>query len=128
MLMGCLVCGRPSRAVLRKQGGGARARYCSTTCKNIAAANRTRDWQKTPRGKFINQRDRAKQRGIEWLFTYEEWLTWWGGDISTRGVTRDDLCMGRFNDAGPYSPANCYKTTMRENHKLRNNLRYAICE
>lgn len=57
----------------------------------------------------------AKRRGIEWLFTYESWLAFWGSDIESRGKGHDRLCMQRFGDTGPYSPDNVKKGYAMEN-------------
>jgi hypothetical protein len=108
-------CGQTARVIRRPQGGGEPAIYCSLKCRDRAARKRTFAWRKTPRGQFIAQRDNAKRRGIEWQFTFEQWIEWWGNDLSKRGRKADDLCMARFGDKGPYAPGNCFKQTMKEN-------------
>lgn len=64
----------------------------------------------------------AKQRGIEFNFTFERWLEWWQIDdrLSRRGTYKDCLVMGRYGDVGPYSFDNCYPTTKSENSRLGN--------
>ena len=57
----------------------------------------------------------AKKRGIEWQFTYDEWVDWWGDDIHKRGPYRGQLVMARYNDTGPYHPDNVFKTTCSQN-------------
>lgn len=64
---------------------------------------------------FMQQRANAKTRGIEWQFTYDEWIEWWGEDITKRGKGGDCLAMLRENDEGPYCADNCRKGTQREN-------------
>jgi hypothetical protein len=71
----------------------------------------------TPRGKFILQRKAAKQRGIDWLMTFEEWLAVWGDMLPQRG--RTGLVMGRKGDAGPYSVENVDIITATENLRQR---------
>lgn len=66
---------------------------------------------------FEVQKCTAKRRGIEFLFTRSEWLTWWGTDFDKRGLEGTDLCMCRYNDTGPYSPDNTYKATRAENSR-----------
>jgi hypothetical protein len=61
------------------------------------------------------QKNGAKARGIDWHFTYEEWIEWWGDDITKRGRKGPDLVMARKGDTGPYHPDNCKKITHREN-------------
>lgn len=67
------------------------------------------------RNAYLVQRGNAKHRGIDFLFTYEEWLDFWGDKFDQRGGGPDDLCCGRYADQGPYHPSNCYITTNREN-------------
>lgn len=70
---------------------------------------------------YINQyrvqKSNAQQRGIEWQFTYDEWINWWGDDIVCRGKRTGQLVMARLGDIGPYSPDNCVKKTCNENVK-----------
>jgi hypothetical protein len=65
--------------------------------------------------KYNCQRISARCRGIEWQFTYDSWLAWWGDDIANRGRLKGQLVMARHKDIGPYSPANTYKATPHEN-------------
>lgn len=57
----------------------------------------------------------AKSRGIEWRFTFETWVAWWGDDIIRRGIYAWNLQMQRVADAGPYSPDNVRKGTPKRN-------------
>ena len=66
--------------------------------------------------KFITQRTGARNRGIEWYFTFEEWMAWWGDDIANRGNRSGQLVMARYKDQGPYHPDNVRKITCNENH------------
>ena len=65
--------------------------------------------------KFGTQRQNAKKRGIEFNFTYEEWINWWGADIDKRGKGKGKLVMARKGDTGPYHPNNVVKATQEEN-------------
>lgn len=68
------------------------------------------------RAAFLEQRSKAKRRGILFHFDLEQWIDWWGeDDFQRRGSERGDLCQCRYGDVGPYSPSNCYKGTMAEN-------------
>jgi hypothetical protein len=67
------------------------------------------------RKKYGIQKRTATYRGIEWQFTYETWLEWWGEDIVKRGCKKDCLVMARIGDIGPYSPTNCKKITHGQN-------------
>lgn len=66
--------------------------------------NKTNPYHKN----FIVQRARAKNRGIEWMFTFEEWLAIWetSGKLHLRGRGVGKYVMSRFGDVGPYSPTN----------------------
>jgi hypothetical protein len=66
---------------------------------------------------YFNQKSSADARGVEWLFTFETWMDWWGADYARRGRKGDDLCMARRGDKGPYSPENCVKLNYRTNAK-----------
>lgn len=65
------------------------------------------------------QRLHAGYRGIEWQFTFESWLAWWGDDIVNRGQGTGKLVMARYNDLGPYHPDNVRKATHNQNSKER---------
>ena len=67
------------------------------------------------RTKFNIQKYHAELRGIAWQLTFEEWLNWWGDDITKRGSMSDNLCMCRYGDKGPYSIDNIYKDTIANN-------------
>jgi hypothetical protein len=78
---------------------------------------------------FRNHKSGAKKRGIEFKFTFDEWIDWWGADFDNRGSHYGGLCMARYNDEGAYEPDNVYKATMTENcsgprqKECRSNLR-----
>lgn len=73
---------------------------------------------KKARKAFSQHKYNAKRRGIEFLFTREEWWAWWqeDGRWSKRGnSSMDHLVMARFGDMGPYHPDNVYCTPHRVN-------------
>lgn len=61
------------------------------------------------------QKYAADKRGIDWNFTYDTWIEWWGSDIENRGKCRGQLCMARAGDVGPYHPDNVRKAFVEEN-------------
>ena len=67
------------------------------------------------------QKGCAKRRGIDFEFTYEQWIAWWGDDIVNRGRGAGKLVMARHNDVGDYHPTNVRKATVEENHKEAKN-------
>lgn len=64
---------------------------------------------------YFQQKNNAKARGIEWQFTFETWVDWWGADIERRGSRVDSLQMQRIADAGPYHPDNVRKGVPKQN-------------
>jgi len=70
--------------------------------------------------RYHEQKNRSIRRGIEWHFTYESWIEWWGDDIELRGTSKDSLVMARTGDVGPYHPDNVRKATVSENSNERN--------
>lgn len=76
--------------------------------------------QRRLRAVYATQRANAQKRGIDWHFTYPEWIEWWvqqlGPDwFQFRGVHRDEYCMARHKDQGPYAPWNVECITNRKN-------------
>jgi hypothetical protein len=64
---------------------------------------------------YWTQKHHAKDRGIDWQFTFDTWRDWWGDDIAKRGSKKGCLVMARHNDIGPYHPDNVRKATVEEN-------------
>jgi hypothetical protein len=64
-----------------------------------------------------NQIECARSRGIAFEMSPEEWWAWWqeDGRWERRGAGRDQLCMARIGDTGPYAIGNIYCTTNEEN-------------
>ena len=81
-------------------------------------------------GAFDHHRYRAKKDGIEFLFTYEEWIGIWreSGHLLRRGTRWGALgyCMARNGDKGPYAVGNVRIITNRENIAERDNSPIAI--
>jgi hypothetical protein len=71
---------------------------------------------------YTAQKANAKRRGIDFLFTFEEWEQWWvdTGKWERRGKGTGKYCMQRYNDIGPYSPSNVYCGEFCENVSLGN--------
>ena len=60
---------------------------------------------------FKCQRQAARNRKIEWLFEFEEWLAWWAAQLGPdwqdkRGKKRGHFVMARKKDKGPYASWN----------------------
>jgi hypothetical protein len=75
------------------------------------------------RRQFRSQRHHAKQRGILFFLTFEEWCEIWNrsGHLFERGRGRGKFCMARFNDSGAYQVGNVkiitHETNTSECHK-----------
>ena len=70
--------------------------------------------------KYHIQKWHSEKRNIEWKFTFESWLAWWGDDIVNRGRCKGQLVMARYGDQGPYHPDNVRKATQAENNEEKN--------
>jgi hypothetical protein len=69
------------------------------------------------RHKFLRQRWHAKDRGIEWHLTYEQWLVIWleSGHWHQRGNRVGCYVMARHGDTGPYAVGNVSIITCSQN-------------
>jgi DNA-binding CsgD family transcriptional regulator len=65
------------------------------------------------------QKHNASLRSIPWRFSIVSWYAVWveSGKLSERGRSGDSYVMARYSDTGPYSPANVYITTLRDNSR-----------
>lgn len=59
--------------------------------------------------KFCDLKKDYKRLGVEFKFTYEDWLAWWAQypDVR-RGNTRDGFSMVRINPNGPFCRENVH--------------------
>ena len=62
------------------------------------------------------QMNRARKRGIAWLFTRQSWNAFWMKQTVTRGSMLDQYCMARKLDQGPYAPWNVEPKTNAANN------------
>jgi hypothetical protein len=90
--------------------------------------------------KFLVHKNRSKSKGIDFEFTFDEWLSMWidSGHWHERGKCKGQYVMSRINDTGPYKIGNVYINTHANNireawlgrkrgpasddHKLKNSL------
>lgn len=81
-------------------------------------------WLLLPEGQYSVQKRKAKQRGIEWKLTFEEWWDIWqsSGKWYLRGDRKGTYCMCRNKDIGPYSKDNVridlFENNSKENYSL----------
>lgn len=78
--------------------------------------------------RYYGHLNSSRQRGIEFHFTFEEWVMWWetnlGPDwLKKRGTMKDQYVMAREGDCGPYSKWNVKCITKSENSKEQAALR-----
>lgn len=64
-----------------------------------------------PSQAFSAQRNNSKERGIDFEMTFDEWWTIWEPYFHMRGRGKNELCMARNGDAGPYKVGNVYLAT-----------------
>jgi len=66
---------------------------------------------------YTQHKSNAKTRGVEFLFTFEQWRDWWvaSGKWEQRGRGRGKYCMRRHGDIGPYSIENVFCGLNEEN-------------
>lgn len=73
------------------------------------------------RAAWRGQRNNAKDRGIEFSFTYEEWIAWWEAELGSdwfrkRGCKKGQFVMARHLDKGAYTPGNVKCVLQNSNH------------
>ena len=73
---------------------------------------------KTPKKRYQEQKDAAKQRGIEFKLTFDEWWSIWeqSGKYEQRGCRKGQYVMSRVNDTGPYEVGNVFIQTCGGNN------------
>jgi hypothetical protein len=69
---------------------------------------------------YYKQASTAKQRGIVWSLTYQQWLAWWQAKLgpdwqAKRGRGKGLYCMARKGDVGPYALGNIKCMTFSAN-------------
>jgi hypothetical protein len=69
--------------------------------------------------RYSQHKRSAKQRGIEFRLTFEEWWKLWEPHWENRGSGHEQLVMCRFGDKGGYEVGNVRIATVRENAKTR---------
>lgn len=68
---------------------------------------------------FVRQRISARQRGIEWKLTFEQFVEFWGDDFQHRGKNSGNLQMQRIADSGAYEVGNIKKGLPKKNAETR---------
>jgi len=124
------------------EGKRSDAQYCSSACgnrfrgKKYVAKNKDTPEYKAmrnagndkfrakPEGKYSSHKHRAKQSGVEFNLTFDEWMNIWEPYWDQRGI--GGMVMCRTGDTGPYEVGNVRIDTQannnREAHNLRRNL------
>jgi len=75
--------------------------------------------------RFLQQRNQAKQRGVEWDLSFMEWIAIWrqSGHLRERGRRRGNYQMCRQGDIGAYCSSNVridrMEANIREAHRVR---------
>jgi hypothetical protein len=73
---------------------------------------------KIAKARYTQQLCQARNRNIEWLFTFETWIDMWikSGKWKQRGRKTNQYCMARKGDIGPYSVENVEIVTCGKNN------------
>lgn len=81
-----------------------------------------RRYRSSPKGQFAKHRENAKQRGVEFLLTFDEWWGIWekSGKWKRRGNRNGRYVMCRIHDEGPYAVGNVFIGTFNLNVCDRN--------
>lgn len=84
--------------------------------------DRDRKYNATPRGRYKQHKNRAKDRGIGFLLTFEQWWSIWkkSGKWELRGNLPGQYAMCRLDDEGPYADGNVYIGEVAQNVSDRN--------
>lgn len=79
-----------------------------------------------PIEKFKQQKRQAKQRGIPWEMTFDEWYGFWleSGKWHLRGKRKGQFVMARYGDVGAYALGNVFICDASENHRQANFVRW----
>jgi hypothetical protein len=84
---------------------------------------RSKRWRATPRGQYSVHKKNAKDRGVGFELTFEQWWEiwnerphWW----ARRGNRAGCYVMCRRGDVGPYAVGNVYIGTFSRNIRERN--------
>jgi hypothetical protein len=82
--------------------------------------------ERIARRKFTAHKYDAKQRGVGFELTFQEWWSIWraSGHWEERGVGNGKYCMARYGDTGPYAVGNVRIIT---NELSRNAARCRAC-
>lgn len=69
---------------------------------------------------FGRQKWSAADRGIDFLFTFDRWVSWWETQLGQkwfelRGRSKGKYVMARIGDSGPYIESNVICLTVSQN-------------
>jgi hypothetical protein len=69
------------------------------------------------RKRYRDHKASAKQRGIPFLLTFEQWLQIWtdSGHLDERGAHKGEYVMARYGDSGAYEVGNVDIVTAEKN-------------
>jgi len=83
---------------------------------------RTRRYRDTPKGAYTVHKANAKQRGVEFNLTFDEWWKLWSDSKrwTRRGNRSGRYVMCRKGDVGAYELGNVYIGTFNRNVRERN--------
>lgn len=77
------------------------------------------DAMPSPRLRYQQHKSHAKQRGIEFDLTFDEWWAIWEPRYDRRGPHKGEFVMCRAADQGAYRPGNVRIDTVESNNAER---------
>jgi len=81
--------------------------------KSVAGKIALSNYNKSPEGRYSAHKTRAKERGIKFNLTFDEWWSLWKPYYGSSGKGR--LVMCRLGDTGPYEIGNVRIDTASNN-------------
>lgn len=74
-------------------------------------------YNRTPKGCYVMHKSSAKQRGVDFNLSFDEWWGYWEPHFDKRGLTSESYQMCRYGDKGGYELGNVYMATLATNRK-----------
>lgn len=90
--------------------------------RKVRKAATYKRYDSSPRGRFKQQKQKAKRRNIPWELSFLEWCEIWAtsGKWDQRGTFTTGYVMARLGDKGPYAKGNVQIVRHLDNVAERN--------
>ena len=115
----CTKCGeiKPLTLFSAREKGGRLLKSSCIDCERLRSRENKKRRSSTIEGKYLQHKENANTRGVEFELTLTEWTHIWtaSGYFSERGIGANKYCMCRINDTGAYAVGNVYIETNKHN-------------